>query len=191
MQLPSHLMEFFSFSAPKKTRIIEKLTKKLEEMCDSDDVIITPRTIQLATGSLKRINYVVPKLSEKMLTFINENMDIVGADTAASLLFYLFSMGYDPYSQDANTMLTIESKQHESTVLRPDFDFANFFRIINRDFEFIPAWSIIRACLALSFYQVLTLDLIQRVFNMEFVTRLEKELSLTYDTVSRRRILYF
>lgn len=124
--------------------------------------------------------------------FVNENMDIVGADTTASLLFYLFSMGYEPYVDDQNTVLigseTITNEHDNNSnklniILTSDFDFANFIRIIDRDFDFIPAWSIIQACLALSFYQALTLDLIQRVFNMDFVTRLEKELALTFDAV--------
>lgn len=126
-----------------------------------------------------------------MLMFVNENMGIVGADTASSLLFYLFSMGYEPY-RDSDSIALIESKDQDkgdddgttNVIFTPDFDFANFTRIINRDFDFIPAWSIVQASLALSFYQVLSPDLIQRVFNLDFVTRLENELALTYDKVN-------
>lgn len=180
------------FTASKQTRIIDKLIKQLEQTCDSDEVIITARTIQLVASSLNRIFLVVPKLCERMLIFVNENLGIVGADTTASLLFYLFSMGYEPYVNHQNTVLIAsesttdehdDSSNNLNILLTPDFDFANFIRIINRDFDFIPAWSIVQACLALSFYQVLTLDLIQRVFNMDFVTRLEKELALTFDAV--------
>lgn len=39
------------------------------------------------------------------------------------------------------------------------------------------------------FYQVLTLDLISRVFNIDFVTRLEKELSLMYDAVNQKSMI--
>lgn len=162
--------------------------KRLKEACDSDEMIITPHTIQLATGSLNRIYLVVPKLCERMLKFINENMDIVGANTASSLLFYLFSMGYEPYREHTNSKLTIDRKEPETVICDPDFDFATFNRIINRDFDFIPAWSIIQACLALSFYQALNVDLIQRVFNIDFVTRLESEICSTYETVTILRI---
>ncbi|XP_031618149.1 FAST kinase domain-containing protein 1, mitochondrial-like [Contarinia nasturtii] len=41
---------------------------------------------------------------------------------------------------------------------------------------------IVQACLALSYYQVLPLEMIQRVFNIDFITRIEKELSLTSHT---------
>lgn len=148
-------------------------------------MIITNHTIHLVAGSLNRIYLVVPKLCDRMLNYVNENMDIVGANTAACLLFYLFSMGYEPYREHTNSALMIDRNEPENSLADPDFDFASFNRIINRDFDFIPAWSIVQACLALSFYQALTVDLIQRVFNMDFVTRLEKEICSTYETVKR------
>lgn len=156
---------------------------RLKETCDSDEMIITTHTIQLAAGSLNRIYLVVPKLCEHMLKFVNENMDIVGANTASCLLFYLFSMGYEPYREHTNSELMADCNESESVLSDPDFDFASFTKMINRDFEFIPAWSIIQACLALSFYQALDVNLIQRVFNIDFVTRLEKEICSTYETV--------
>lgn len=147
-------------------------------------MIVTTRTIQLAAGSLNRIYLVVPKLCEHMVKFVNENMEIVGANTASCLLFYLFSMGYEPYAEHTNGTLMIDRKEPENVLSdNPDFDFATFIQIINRDFDFIPAWSIIQACLGLSFYQALSLDLIHRVFNIDFVTRLEKEICSTYETV--------
>lgn len=196
MNIDSQFLIFVLFLlriASKQTHTIEKLIKKLEQTCNLDEVIITARTIQLVAGSLNRLFLIVPKLSERMLIFVNENMDIVGADTTASLLFYLFSMGYEPYADNENTVM-IESNIndtnngndkniHKNIILTSEFDFANFIRIINRDFDFLPAWSIVQACLALSFYQVLTLDLIQRVFNIDFVTRLEKEISLNQHSV--------
>lgn len=155
--------------------------KKLEDISNSDDVIITANTVQRATGNLKRISRVVPKLCERLIIFVNENMSIVGADTASHLLFYLFSLGFDPYKNlDTTKLITSEGNNYQSFSAQP-FDFNNFTQIIIRDFDLMPAWLIVRACLALSFYQALTLDLIHRVFNIDFFIRLEKELS--YDSV--------
>lgn len=154
---------------------------RLQETCESNEMIITNRTIQMVAGSFNRIYLVVPKLCERMLKFVNENMDIVGANTASCLLYYLFSMGYEPYREHTNSTLMIG--RNEMSLILNDFDFANFIQIINRDFEFIPAWSIVQACLGLSFYQALDVELIQRVFNIDFVTRLEKEICATYETV--------
>lgn len=142
---------FYQTIVLKKTGTLEKLIKKLEEIGSADDVIITARTIQIVTGSLNKIVFVVPKLCERMLGFINEHRDIVSGDTVAYLLFYLFSMGYEPYRDSPPSLSTEEPVQYLNADL---FDFDNFIRIINRDFEFIPAWLIVQACLALSFYQV-------------------------------------
>ncbi|XP_055311762.1 uncharacterized protein LOC129574190 isoform X2 [Sitodiplosis mosellana] len=169
----------------KKTHTLDKLIRKLEEICSSDDVIITARTIQIVTSSLNKIVFVVPRLCEHMLKFVNEHRDIVGGDTVAYLLFYLFSMGYEPYVNSQPILNEDKTGTPKSQYLNAElFDFDNFTRIINRDFELMPAWLVVQACLAFSFYQVLTLDLISRVFNIDFVTRLEKELALMYDARS-------
>lgn len=136
----------------KKTGTLDKLIKKLEEIGSADDVIITARTIQIVTGSLNKIVFVVPKLCERMLGFVNEHRNIIGGDTVAYLLFYLFSMGYEPCRDSPQPLSTEEPKgQYLNAEL---FDFDNFIRIIDRDFELLPAWLIVQACLALSFYQV-------------------------------------
>lgn len=185
---------FFSFSrtAPKQTRIVDKLVNRLREICESDELIITNHTIQTVANSLNRIYIVVPKLCERMLKYVNENMDIVGANIASSLLFYLFSMGYEPYSVYTNrTLMADRNASSENLFADPDFDFATFIQIINRDFDFIPAYSIVQACLALSFFQALDTDLIQRVFNIDFVTRLEKDICSIYETVTDERSKIF
>lgn len=43
--------------------------------------------------------------------------------------------------------------------------------------------SIIQACLSLSFYHALTNDLINRIFNIDFIKRLEDEIQLCYSKV--------
>lgn len=136
----------------KKTGTLDKLIRKLEEIGSADDVIITARTIQIVTGSLNKIVFVVPKLCERMLSFVNEHRNNISGDTVSYLLFYLFSMGYEPYKDSSQSLSTEEPKgQYLNAEL---FDFDNFIRIIDRDFEFLPAWLIVQACLALSFYQV-------------------------------------
>lgn len=145
-----------SFLVLKKTPILDKLMKRLVEICEND-VIITARTIQIITSSLNKIVFIEPSLCEKMLTFVNEHRDIVGGDTVAHLLFYLFSTGYEPYGDSSQTLLNdngnaMDAKKHYLNADLVDFD--NFSRIIDRDFDLMPAWLVVQACLALSFYQV-------------------------------------
>lgn len=92
-----------------------------------------------------------------MLAFVNQHRDIVGGDTVAHLLFYLFSMGYEPYRDSSQILLNDDDKTMnvKKRYLDADlFDFDNFTRITYRDFDLMPAWLVVQACLALSFYQV-------------------------------------
>lgn len=161
----------------RRNRTQERLIRCIEEKCSdpSFEDVISSRTIQNVTRSLFQMNYAVPKLSEKMLIYVNENKNHVSGDTAARLLFYLFSVGYEP-DRKINCD-DIEDKKNESSKIlnAPFFDFENFSQIIHRDFDLMPAWLIIETCLALGFYQALPLDLINRVFNLEFITRVERE----------------
>lgn len=128
------------FVALKQTRTFEKLLQRLEEMCTSDNVIITPKTIQFASTILSKIVFVVPKLCERLLIFVNENRHNVDGNTVAQLLFYLFSMGYEPYRDLERTKL-YSGKQNESKnqfLCAEMFDFEHFIRIIHRDFDLIP-----------------------------------------------------
>lgn len=44
--------------------------------------------------------------------------------------------------------------------------------------------TIVQACLALAFYRAIDESLINRVFNIEFIKRLENEIELCYSKVS-------
>lgn len=152
--------------ASGQNRTQERLIRCIEERCSdpSSEIVISSLSVQNVTRSLYRMHYAVPQLCGKMLMYVNENKNDVSADTAGRLLYYLFSVGYEP---DRELMLP-----NGNTEL---FNFENFVHMIHRDFNLTPAWLIISSCLALGFYQALPLGLINRVFNLEFITRIEKE----------------
>lgn len=157
-----------------RNRTQERLIRCIEERCSdpSSEIVISSRTIQNLTRSLHKMRYAVPHLCGKMLMYINENKNDVSADTAGRLLFYLFSVGYEP---DRELMLPSGKKDSSKMLNTEPFNFEKFVHIIHRDFNLTPAWLIVSSCLALGFYQALSLDLINRVFNLEFITRIEKE----------------
>lgn len=180
-------------------RTLERLIKHLKEHCIDGEIIITPHTILNITKSLYRIKYVIPTLCEKMLNYVNENKTIVSAEIVSRLLYYLYNVGYEP-NLEQNQMIDDGTNSKSGLLPRIDakrsmdsrkssivelFDFQNVIQIINRDFDLTPAWLIVQACLALSFYQALPLELINRVFNMDFIVRLEKEMTVNSDKVSR------
>lgn len=120
------------------------------------------------------MRYAVPHLCGKMLMYVNENKNDVCADIAGRLLYYLFSVGYEPDRE--LLMLPNGNKNDQSKMLNTElFNFEHFVHIIQRDFNLIPASLIISSCLALGFYQALSMDLINRIFNLEFITRIENE----------------
>lgn len=180
--------QYSSHLVLKRDRTLEKLFKRLKEHCSTNQIIMTPYTIHNVTRSLYRTSYAIPKLCENMLNYVNENRDTVNAETVSRLLYYLFKVGYEP-DREMDKMLPNHFNNDKNIdaekLLNSDlFHFESFVKVINRDFDLTPAWLIVQACLALSFYQALPIDLINRVFNVDFITRLEKEMSLNCDKVN-------
>lgn len=63
----------------------------------------------------------------------------------------------------------------------------HFFRY--RDFDYMSGLSIVQACLAMNFYKALPESLINRVFNIEFIKRLEDEIEMCYSKVKSNELL--
>lgn len=53
----------------------------------------------------------------------------------------------------------------------------------SRDFNYMGGLSIVQACLALSFYKSIPDTLVARVFNIDFIRRLEEEIQHCYSKV--------
>lgn len=124
-----------------------------------------------------------------MLEYVNENSDAVGGVTVGRLLYYLFSMGYEPNNEMTTQRISNSddrsSNENASKLLNADlFDFEKFSSIIHRDFNFMNGLLIVQACLALSYYQALPMELINRIFDMNFIVRLEKEMTFNSNSVS-------
>lgn len=94
-----------------------------------------------------------------MLDYIYQNRDFVIGDTVEKLIYSCYSVGYIPANEEA---------------LGAAVD------IIHRDFEYMNGLSIVQACLALSFFKMLPETLINRVFNIDFIQRLEDEIKMCY-----------
>lgn len=115
----------------------------------------------------------IPKLNALMLKYVDTNREFVGGEVLAHLLYSLYKNGYDSARSEINSQL-----------MNP-IDFDSFVNILVRDFNQMRAISIVKACLALYFYRALPIHLITRIFSMEFIERLENEMSHSYDTVRK------
>lgn len=52
--------------------------------------------------------------------------------------------------------------------------------------------AIVQACLSLSFYKALPVNMITRVFSIDFIKRLEEEIKMSYSKVKKKLLtLYF
>lgn len=101
----------------------------------------------------------IEKICDQILDYIHENRDHVIGDTCEKVIYCCFNLGYIPDKERA-----IQS----------------IVEIINRDFNYMSGLAIVQACLALSFLKMLPSALINRVFNIEFIQRLEDEIKMCY-----------
>lgn len=120
----------------------------------------------------------VPMLCDQIMRYLYENRSMVCGDIVGRTLYILFTLGYEP----ANDLLMLNDEQETGPQQEP-IQFDDFGAIIERDFELIAGLTIVRSCLALAFYRALSFELIDKVFNLDFLMRLEKEITICYVNV--------
>nr|XP_014096544.2 FAST kinase domain-containing protein 1, mitochondrial isoform X3 [Bactrocera oleae] len=104
-------------------------------------------------------NCIVPIAMEAMFTYIEKNHRYLIGETVEKVLSCGYNLGYIPQSQ---------------AVLNS----AAF--ILKRDFENMSGLSIVQACLALCYYKSMPEDLIEKVFCVKFIQRIEEEIHMCY-----------
>ena len=148
----------FLFSASTKTHLFQRIIEKYETIQNT----LNSRTIREITFNLNASKYIMPSVCENIMNYIVDNKDYVLGDTVEKALYCCYNLGYVPLNDDA-----IKSS----------------IEIINRDFNYMSGLAIVQACLALTFYKALPMDLINRVFNIDFIKRIEDEIQLCYSKV--------
>lgn len=120
---------------------------------------------------------------ERLLNYIVENKDYITGGTVERILTCCYNLGYIPednkalqYSVEIVMRFDILMVSHWQNILI--FNNFNF-----RDFPFMSGLSIIQSCLALGFFKILPIHLVNAVFNIEFIKRLEQEIQLCYSKV--------
>lgn len=163
--------------------------KRLEEIADSNDFECSPRIINDVMTSLVQANYTIPKLFDTFLKYIYKNRELISGNLIGKCLHGLYHLGYEE-SYAEEHLLPLPANKATTAVatnnlpcLESEVNFNDFNEIIHRDFEFMSGLSIVHACLALSFYRGLSISLINRIFNIDFIMRLEEEIKLSYSKV--------
>lgn len=149
-------------------------------MAKGDNVILSSRIVRDMTNNLNKINQIVPNICEKIMQYLHENRSMLAGEIVGRSLYALFTIGYEPVG-DALLPDTEENTQQP-------IQFDDFGGIIIRDFELMPGLTIVRACLALVFYRALSIELIEKVFDLNFLMRLENEITICYAKVSVHHI---
>lgn len=158
-------------SASHHTHLYDKLMAKTADVHNRDDVPLNSRSIRHAIYQTYRNMFIIPSMIDNILKYVFENRDSISGETAAKVLHCLYKMGYDPQ---------LESNATEK------FNFEALADIIHREFDLISGPIIVKSCLALCYFRVLPHSLIDRIFHVDFITRLENEI-ITFHTKASYR----
>ncbi|EDW54456.1 FAST kinase domain-containing protein 1, mitochondrial [Drosophila sechellia] len=120
---------------------------------------LNSRVVRDMAYNFNASNFFVPELLESMFAYISEQHDHVTGDTVEKVLTCSYNLGYMPAS--------VEALNHASEVLL-------------RDFDQMSGLSVVQACLALCFYKSIPEQLINQVFCVKFIQRIEDEIQVCY-----------
>ncbi|XP_043644676.1 FAST kinase domain-containing protein 1, mitochondrial [Drosophila teissieri] len=120
---------------------------------------LNSRVVRDMAYNFNASNFFVPELLESMFAYISEQHEHVTGDTVEKVLTCSYNLGYMPAS--------VEALDHASGVLL-------------RDFDQMSGLSIVQACLALCFYKSIPEELINQVFCVKFIQRIEDEIQVCY-----------
>lgn len=169
-------------SAPKRTVILDKLIKFYDEQ--TRNIPLSTRFIRDSLYNIGSLQYSQPIVFTNMLRYLYDNRTLISGGVVARALYTLYSSGYEPRNQ----LLLSDDEPHVDV---DDVRFEEFGKIIERDFELIPSLSILRTCLALTFYQALSMELIRRIFDEMFFTRMEEEITQCVTNVRKSMPIFF
>lgn len=154
-------------AASPHTAVFDKLIRKLDEITMESDFYLDSRLIRLCVYNTYTTKYIIPSLAEKMLLYIYENRDAVSGDTIGKVMHCFYKLGYDP----------------PQTIAMQKIDFDELALAFNHDFDYMTGFVIVKSCLALCYFHALPYNIIDRIFHIDFITRLEEEMKQGYSKV--------
>ncbi|KAH8404356.1 hypothetical protein KR222_004911 [Zaprionus bogoriensis] len=104
-------------------------------------------------------HFFVPELLESMFDYMAKQHEHVTGDTVEKVLTCAYNVGYTPASLQA---------------------LDNAASVLLRDFDHMSGLSLVQSCLALCFYKSIPEQLINRVFCVKFIQRIDDEIQICY-----------
>ncbi|XP_065357681.1 FAST kinase domain-containing protein 1, mitochondrial [Calliphora vicina] len=140
----------------KNSIIYHKTLQKYKEIQCQD---LNSRIIKDMAYNFMATNYLVPEILDNMFTYLENNHEHVVGETVEKVLTCTYNLGYTPKSYDA-------------------LHYAG--AILLRDFNYMSGLALVQSCLALCFYKTIPEELINKVFCVKFIQRVEEEIQMCY-----------
>ncbi|XP_026844911.1 uncharacterized protein LOC6589626 [Drosophila persimilis] len=120
---------------------------------------LSSRVVRDMAYNFNASHFFVPELLESMFGYVSEQHEHITGDTVEKVLTCSYNLGYTPAS--------LQTLERAASVLL-------------RDFDQMSGLSLVQACLALCFYKTIPDELINQVFCVKFIQRIEDEIQVCY-----------
>ncbi|XP_030377420.1 uncharacterized protein LOC115626256 isoform X2 [Scaptodrosophila lebanonensis] len=120
---------------------------------------LNSRTVREMAYNFNASHFIVPELLESMFCYVAQQHAHITGDTVEKVLTCSYNLGYTPENLEA-------------------LDYAAL--VLLRDFDYMSGLSMVQACLALCFYKTIPEELINKVFCVKFIQRIEDEIHICY-----------
>lgn len=129
---------------------------KYDELFENNVALSSSDILRIVNHAYSTI-YLSPSIADKILIYMYTNRLHTSGDLMGKVLFCLFILNYES-----------EATKH---ILFEDLAIA-----IERDFECMNPYGVVKGCLALCYFRALPYNLIERIFHIDFITRIEDEI---------------
>ncbi|XP_005177835.3 FAST kinase domain-containing protein 1, mitochondrial isoform X1 [Musca domestica] len=136
--------------------VYHKTLQKYKEIQCED---LNSRIMRDMSYNFLATNYIVPEVLEVMFKYVQNHYEHILGETVEKLLSCAYNLGYTPESYES-------------------LEYAGF--ILLRDFNYMSGLSLVQACLALCYYKTIPEELINKVFCVKFIQRVEDEIQMCY-----------
>ncbi|EDW02889.1 uncharacterized protein LOC6562320 [Drosophila grimshawi] len=120
---------------------------------------LNSRVVRDMAYNFNASHFFVPELLESMFDYVAQQHEHITGDTVEKVLTCAYNLGYTPAS--------LEPLDYAASVLL-------------RDFDHMSGLSLVQSCLALCFYKTIPEELINQVFCVKFIQRIEDEIQICY-----------
>ncbi|KAH8375089.1 hypothetical protein KR093_003698 [Drosophila rubida] len=140
----------------KNTQVYRQALARYKTVNNED---LNSRVVRDMAYNFNASHFFVPELLESMFDYVAQRHNHITGDTVEKVLTCAYNLGYSPAS--------FKSLEYAAEILL-------------RDFDYMSGLSVVQSCLALCFYKCIPEQLVNRVFCVKFIQRIEDEIQVCY-----------